>query len=194
MNDDVTELDEEQTLEHMTKISEDLGRDKKRFDAMQRKGTLNSVSVLAGELVQTVVPTLHDSFQLTVQLASLQQESVFALEDAVYQQTPRAMHALLELLTQKGIITQTDTDRVIALLATQQVESVLGKSDSDLILEQLNKYIKLLSDVGSPEETAPVQATIDRVVQITAYGDDEEGDEQDEETVETNGTAVEANA
>ena len=186
------EFDAEAGLEQLVKIGEDLERDKRRYDALLRKGTLNTPSALASEVVQTLVPTMHDGFELTGQLLDAYQEGLFSLEDAVYQQNPRAMQALVELLCQKSIIDKADGDRVISLLTTQEVESVLSASDSAMIIEQLEHY-RNIHPTSMPESLAALDATIARVKEISAVGGQEDEDEANEEgagTIEATAEAV----
>lgn len=186
---DEAEMDVDQVLEEYVKLSEETTDDKRRFDALLRKQTLNNASALAGEVVQTIVPTLGNALELSAQLFSAHQDSIFDLEEAVYQQNQKAVSALLDLLTNKSIINTVEHAKVLAMFAVQQTDSILSAQDSAMILEQLENFQALMGE--SDPESEKLRATIERVKEIS-MADDGADEEEPEAAIEANGASVEA--
>jgi len=177
-------------------------RDLPRIIKLHGLAKLAEPKVLSAELSQTVVPILRDYIALSSQLITEHQQGIVELEDTTYQDMPRAFHILLGALGAKGIVTEGDIKKVVSLIGEgSDRDSLLSRSDADLILGVLMSFKTLATQIASSkEETEAADATksleqidaaVARVMEISEppepeeESDDQEGNDEDNEDSES---------
>lgn len=194
-NDQNEELEEEELIESLNTIYQEVEGDKKRLDALYRKGSLSDATALAGEVVQTLYPNLKDSLDVMRKIIGNHSEGILGLEDMVYQQNTKAIQILLTALVASGGIEPQTEREVLELIGNDEAspESFLTTADSTLLLTQLEAFERVLKEQSNGEPSTALKnlhTAMARIQEITEGT--EEAPTTAIEPVETEGTEAEA--
>lgn len=150
----------DELLEQAYKLQDEVEEDRLRLKRLKQAGHLANVDALAGEVVETILPTLADHTAIASQLMSEHQQGIVQLETAVYTDLPRAFELVMKAV---GIAEEVQS-QVMALVRPEgEGESFLTHIDGELILGVLRESLAQASAEQSPR----IQSVIQRVTDLT---------------------------
>lgn len=180
-DNDNRDIDEDELLAQLEKTVEEIEGDKKRLNKILRSNGFKD-DALAGEIVQTILPTVSDVTSALTELMISHKDALDQIDDVMNQQRPRAFDMLVKALVEKNVLDAAYGAQIMEVVTTgSPQQSILSALDGGQILDMLLAYKLILEKQSNGEPSTPLrtlQGVITRVQEIT------DGIEPPEETDE----------